>query len=264
MGRLAAVVGGVFLSWVLGATAFAQPAKMAGVPAKLRPILSDLDSSDVGKVRHAIGDLANDGSAPAIRALASFVEHGPPGPALVPAIRAIAQVHRAETLDLLVSLTRHRRPDARVAAAEGLSNYRGLRAAAALETLLSDPDGDVRDAAAGALADAGSHANVELLFRALNRRVDEAARAIGKLGNADDVSKLADMLGRTPLSTLLPGLEAAILRSDLSAAARIAVVHKLGALETVEIREFLERVALVQPTAAVKDAMMADAARIEG
>jgi HEAT repeat protein len=260
------------LTLLFPAAALGQPAKVPAkqapakgvgpAPAKLRPILSDLDSSDVGKVRHAIAELESDGSPAAAHALSAFVEAGPPGPALVPAIRAIAGMHRAESVELLLSLTRHRRPDARVAAAEGLSNYRQMRVAAALENLLSDPDADVRDAGAGALATAGTRQNVELLFRALDRRVDEAARAIGQLGNADDVAKLAEKLGRTPLETLLPGLEAALLRSDLSAAARIAVVQKLGALETPEVKDFLERVALVQPTAAVKAAMLEAAERI--
>lgn len=256
------------------ATAAAQPARApakapAGpgpgpAPAKLRPILSDLASSDVGKVRHAIGELQRDPSPYAAKALEAFVRRGPPGPALVPAIRAIGSVHRPESIGLLVDMTRHRRADARVAAAEGLSNYRDPRAAAALAVLLSDPDADVRGAAASSLSTAGTRANVGVLFRALERHIDEAALGIGKLGNAEEVSRLAGMLGRLPLETLLPGLEAAILRADLSAAARVEIVRKLGALQTPEVKEFLERVRLAVPTAAVREAMQAEAARIAG
>ncbi len=242
----------------------AAPAGLGPAPAKLRPILSDLASSDVGKVRHAIGELQQDGSPYAARTLEAFVRRGPPGPALVPAIRALGSLHRPESIGVILDLTRHRRADARVAAAEGLSNYREARSASALGRLLSDPDADVRGAAASSLSTAGTRATVGLLFRALERHIDEAATGIGRLGNAEEVSRLAGMLGRLPLETLLPGLEAAILRADLSAAARVDVVRKLGALQTPEVKEFLERVQLAVPTAAVREAMAAEAARIAG
>src|SRR6185503_16770767 len=125
-------------------------------------------------------------------------------------------------------------------AAEAAASIRTTDVASALEVCLDDSDASVRGAAARALARAGTAANVDTLFRALEKGVFEASAAIGTLGTGADSERFAGLLGRVPLDKMVPGLDAFLNRRDLPVPAKVALVRHLQELATVEVKSFLQ------------------------
>lgn len=213
----------------------------------IAPAVADLQSNDAEKMQRAIERLGTSGSPAAVAPLAQLVRRGPPGPLLVPALQALGALARPESQDVLVSTLRHHRAAVRVAAAAALAPVRSPRASRALVIALGDDDAAVRSAAAQALATAGMRDAVEPLLAAFERGNDAAATAIGAFGDAGDVGKLLERIGRVPLSVLLPAFRLYLGRRDVSEAAKTSLVDSLAALGSSEVKHFLESVTNVLP-----------------
>ena len=70
-----------------------------------------------------------------------------------------------------------------------------------------------------------------------------AAKALGRVAKDEHVPRLLAYLGRVPLTTLTPVLDALLTRRDLSEASKLSVVTQLQELGTAEARGYLEGLA---------------------
>lgn len=199
-----------------------------------------LHSGNVDEARGALEALGVSGSPRAVPVLAAYVRSGPPGQLVETAVEAIGAIGGAATAPILIELMTHRRPGVRLRAAEAAASLRTREIAAALQVCLDDSDATVRAAAARALARAGSHDDVAILFRALEKGVFEASASIGTLGNGADAERFAGLLGRVPFDKMVPGLDAFLNRRDLGNPPRVLLVRKLQELATVEVKSFLQ------------------------
>ena len=97
----------------------------------------------------------------------------------------------------------------------------------------------MRSASALALGTMGSRGSLELLFRAFDRGVIEAATAIGQLGNEGSIERFDGYLGRVPLSVMLAGYDQYLRRADINEESKIGIVTRLGEVSGRQVREFL-------------------------
>jgi HEAT repeat protein len=148
----------------------------------------------------------------------------------------------------------HRRASLRrhaVAAAQAIHTPELVRA---LAGKLGDSDEDVRVETATALGEVGDAAVVPALFAAFDRDLEtasgpeggrlahECARAIARVGTADDVTRLLGYLRRAPFRTMADAMRGAMARRDLPEPLKLRVVSAVGDLATREAREFLNAV----------------------
>jgi hypothetical protein len=142
---------------------------------------------------------------------------------------------------LLGELTQHRRPAARLLAYRGLAQIPGPLSDEALARGLRDSDAAVRGLCATQLGERNARAHAELLLRALERGVPEAAVAIGKLGDASMVARYDALLQRLPIDVMLGGYAEFLKRSDLAESTKLEIVARLGEVAGVVVKRFLEQ-----------------------
>jgi HEAT repeat protein len=199
-----------------------------------------LRSGNLDEVRAALETLGVSGSQRAVPVIAEYVRSGPPSQLIETTVEALGALGGAQAAAILIELQQHRRPGVRLRAVEAVATIRSLDVATALEVALDDSDPQVRAAAARALAQAGTRANVPTLFRAFERGGFEGSTAIGTLGNAADAERFAGYLGRIPFDKMVPGLDAFLARRDLGNPPRILLIRKLQELATPEVKSFLQ------------------------
>lgn len=263
----ALVVSAVLLS---AAIVRAQPVPPPSLPRTdariLRDAIADVGSTDAARIGRALPVLGTSRSPAAAVAIAALVRRGPPGALLGPCIDALGALGRPESQDALIALLRHVRPEVRARAAVALGPVRSPRVSRALVVALGDREPLVRAAAARSLATAGMREAVDALVLSVERGNDAAAAGVGALGDATHVDRLTALIGRLPLSVLLPGMRAFLTRRDLPERAKLGIVDRLGGLATPEVKAFLGAVAPDLPAGhrRLRDHMAEVAARIAG
>ncbi|MCB9616546.1 MAG: HEAT repeat domain-containing protein [Sandaracinus sp.] len=242
----------VLLLALSASTALAQPARRGraaatDAPAQPRVTLADLEgilprlrSNDADQVREAIDLLTIIDRPEVVPPLAELVRAGQSDVITDRAIGALERIAEPSSIDLLTELLNHRRPGARRRAYAALAAIDDPRVRPLLERGLRDSDRSVRGAAALALGEIGAKQSLDLLFRAFERNVVEAAIAIGKLGDAESVERYHAFLGQEPLGVMLTGYDAFLRRSDVPLATKKAIVERLGEVAGVSVRRFLQ------------------------
>ncbi|MBX3250560.1 MAG: HEAT repeat domain-containing protein [Myxococcales bacterium] len=231
-------------------TAHAQGRRAArdpDAPAAPRVTLADLDGiverlrgDDLDAVREAIDLLTIIDRPEVVPHLAALIRAGQPDAITDRAIGALERVAEPSAIDVLTELTRHRRAGARRRAYGALAAIADPRVRPLLEQGLRDSDRSVRGAAALALGTIGARESLDLLFRAFERNVIEAAIAIGKLGDARAVERYHGFLGSEPLGVMLSGYDAFLRRDDVPVETKKAIVERLGEVAGVQVRRFLQ------------------------
>jgi hypothetical protein len=145
----------------------------------------------------------------------------------------------AEAREVLELYTRHRRAAARVRAYAALGRSADKSAEAVLTRGLGDASPEVRAACAGALADRHATGSLDALFRALERGVPEAGRAIGRIGDATSVERFERWFGKAPLTAMLEGYEAYLRRPDLGDDVKLSILGKLEEVGSDRVRELV-------------------------
>lgn len=245
----------VLLLALTAATALAQPARRAArrptaeadAPAAPRVTMADLESiltrlrsNDADQVREAIELLTILDAPEVVPPLAELIRAGQSDVITDRAIGALEQVAEPAAIDVLTELVNHRRAGARRRAYAALAAIDDPRVRPLLERGLRDSDRSVRGAAALALGEIGAKPSLDLLFRAFERNVVEAAIAIGKLGDAAAVERYHAFLGQEPLGVMLTGYDAFLRRADLPLATKKAIVERLGEVAGLAVRRFLQ------------------------
>ena len=208
--------------------------------ADLEGVLPRLRSQDPDEVREAIDLLTIIDRPEVVPPLADLIRSGQPDVITDRAIQALERVADPSAIDVLTELLQHRRSGARRRAYVALAAIEDPRVRSLLERGLRDSDRSVRGAAALALGEIGATESLELLFRAFERNVVEAAIALGQLGDAAAVERYHAFLGQEPLGVMLTGYDAFLRREDIAIDVKKAIVDRLGEVAGVTVRRFLQ------------------------
>ncbi len=219
------------------------------------PTISDLDaivpklsSDNPDEVREAIDLLSIIDDPRVIPHLAHVLRSGQPDAITDRAVEALGGLANPAAIDVLSAFRHHRRPGVRRRAYQGLAAIRDRRIPGLLERGLADSDRNVRATAALALGEIGADGSLDVLFRAFERGVVEAAIAIGKLGNRQAVARFDEHLGDRPLAIMLSGYKEFLGRRDIPNEVKTEVVARLGEVSGPMVRRFLQEFLGTFPT----------------
>jgi hypothetical protein len=212
----------------------ALPDPPARPPARKRLSVEEisvmLSSSEENELRSALEASALLPAREVLPLLDERVRAGLPRMLLDVAIDSLLLIADRGAGPLLVDLASHRRPEVRVRALEALGRVKSPAAEPTLTRALGDLDPNVRKSAAAGLAELGLHGSFGALARALERGVEGAPRALGRVAKSDDVGRLLEFLGTVSLPTLTPMFEALLARKEISEAAKLSSVEKIAGL----------------------------------
>lgn len=222
------------LSLCLAAAALAASTftPMAGAaPGRSRQVQSEIDSvremfatRDPAQMREGLDLLLILDNPAVIPTIADLLRSGPPDEVTDQALDALAALSHPSAMEVLVATTNHRRVDARRRAYVAISTINHRDRPALLEECLSDSDRAIRGLCALSLGDIGSKRSLDILFRAFERGVVEAAISIGKLGDEEDIDRFDTYLGQQPLPIMLSGYKEFLSRNDINKKRKIQVV----------------------------------------
>jgi HEAT repeat protein len=194
----------------------------------LPTVLPGLHSTNPDEVRATIDRLIVIDAPECVAPIADLLRSGQPDAVTDRALDAMRSLAAPSSIEVLTEFTHHRRAGARRRAYRALAAIEDRRIADLLEAGLRDSDRDVRANCALALGTMGSRDSIEMLFRAFDRGVIEAATAIGQVGTTATVARFTEHLGHAPLSVMLAGYDAYLRRSDISDEAKIGIITRLG------------------------------------
>lgn len=224
----------------------AAPAAKAPVKIDTHAIEAQLRSKDAATIKTGLAAVREAGkaAAPVAPALDELLLGGLPADLAIEAFQAAGAAGAESSSKALEPYTRHRDAKLRREALKALSRTRGAAAALAMRRCLSDSDAGVRGVAASGLGALGVKESVADLFLALDRKVDEAAGAIGQLCNPEQCGQLLDRSGRIGLDVLSPGFDQILFRptGEVSDEFKIKVVGRVREMGTVEVSRFLKDV----------------------
>lgn len=227
-------------------------AAKAKAPAQAGPTLDELSallaSSDTDELRLGIESAAASRRPGTSALIVARIRTGLPPELLNVAIDALASLGDPKAAsEVLTELCAHRRPQVRGRAILALTMLHPAEAEAVLIKALSDQAPEVRKAAVEGLTEIGTKLSLPPLFRALERDVDGAAVALGKLAEASTVPRVTAYFGRTSFVNLAPILDAVLTRRSLSEELKLSVVEAIVKQGTTEARAYLESISAKLP-----------------
>ncbi|MEC7518993.1 MAG: HEAT repeat domain-containing protein [Myxococcota bacterium] len=234
------MAAGVLAVCTLLASASVEAQRRRRGNPELDAAVEQLGADDRDQVRAGLETLGLMGDPGAVAPISERIRRGLPPDLLDIAVDTLTILGRAEAGPILFELARHRRAGIRLKAVQGVVATRPRGAARVLVAALSDTDETVRAAAAEGLGTLGAREGIDDLFHALDRRVPNAAMAIGQLARPAEVDRFLGYLGQLPFDQVTPALSEILHRDDLAERAKLAVVHRLTELATPEVRTFLE------------------------
>lgn len=243
------MLGGAVLVSVDGASAqnpAANPRsrREADASTELLPlseVIAKLKSTNPDEVHEAIDMLSVINTAQVVPPLAELLHQGPTDAIAERAVDALAGLAMAPCVDVLVEMTHHRRAVIRKKAYQGLIGINDRRIPRIIEQGLRDSDRGVRGTCAVGLGKLGSRGSVDLLFRALDRGVIEAATSIGQLGSVTDLNRFHGYLGKEAISIMISGYEGFLKRRDIREPQKIEIITKLVNVAGPVVRGFLSQ-----------------------
>ena len=216
-------------------------------PSRPQVTIADLDTgaarllgANPDEVREAIDLLVIIARPEVVPHLATFLRSGPRDHLTNRALVALRGLADPSSIEVLTEFTNHRRVAARRRAYQALAVIEDGRVRGLLERGLRDSDRTVRGAAALALGEIGARQSLDLLFRAFERNVVEAAIAIGKIAPAASIERYNGFLGREPLGVMLSGYGQFLRRDDIALGKKKEMIERLGEVAGVMVRRFLE------------------------
>ncbi|HEY6876539.1 MAG TPA: HEAT repeat domain-containing protein [Polyangiales bacterium] len=226
----------------------AQTAPVRAAPAKKPKITIEevavmLASNDEEELRSALEAAPLLPPGEVVPMLEDRVRSGLSRTLLDVAIDSLQLLNDKSASALLVELSRHRRPEVRVRALESLSHAKTSQARDALVRGLGDADADVRNAAAMALAELADHGTFTTLLHALERGIEGAAPALGKLAKPEDLNALFDALEHHGLDRCRPFFATLLARRDFPDAEKVRALERLiarGGEDTVDALSTLQ------------------------
>lgn len=236
---IAASIAGVVALALLTAPALAKPDKRGKPNPAIEQARALLGSGDHDSIETGIQSLGLLGSPDAVPPLVERIRAGLAPDLLDTAIVTLMALGHQSAAPVLFDLAAHRRPEVRLRSIEAIVALAPKGAEDVLRTALSDQNAQVRSAAALGLGEIKAVASVELLFKALDHGNFEASGAIGKLVRGDQIPRMLDYLGKTPLQSLGPALGEVLTRKDIGERDKLAIVSRLQDVGTPEVKSYL-------------------------
>ncbi|HJK96019.1 MAG TPA: HEAT repeat domain-containing protein [Polyangiaceae bacterium LLY-WYZ-14_1] len=233
----------LFLVPLLGATLLASPVdaqrRRGRVDAEIAALRPKLESGDPAQMKEGIQGLFALDNPAVIPVLAELLRSGAPDDVTDEALFVLSELAHRDAMDVLVEFTNHRRDEARKRAYEAIARIDHPARRGTLEECLSDSDRDIRGTCAFALGEIGAKASLDVLFRAFERGVVEAAISIGKLGDERHIDRFDEYLEQQPLPIMLDGYNEFLSRNDIKKKRKEKVVTDLGEISGPLVRRFL-------------------------
>ncbi|MEM9068785.1 MAG: HEAT repeat domain-containing protein [Myxococcota bacterium] len=242
----------------------ALTAPAAAQQLRLSDAVAMLDADNADEVRMGIEGLGAIGGSRVVAPLATRIRKGLPAELLGVAVETLGLVSHRDAGPVLFELVNHRRSEVRLAATQAIVSCEPAGAERALVAALSDSDPRVRAAAALGLGQLGARGSIDELFHAFDRRILEAATAIGQLATASEVDRLLGYLGRVPFDAVTPALNEIVARREVPQRVKLNVIGQLAELATPEVRTYLQELAEALPDGAVRRAAEEAMLRITG
>lgn len=215
------------------------PAKKGKLNPQVAQAKAFLDSGDHDQIETGIQALGLIGTADAVPPLVERIRAGLAPDLLDTAVVTLMALGQPSAAPVLFDLAAHRRPEVRLRSIEAIVALAPKGAEDVLRTALSDQNPQVRSAAALGLGEIKAVGSVEILFKALDHGNFEASTAIGKLVRGDQIPRMLDYLGKTPLQTLGPALGEVLQRKDIGERDKLAIVSRLQDVGTPEVKSYL-------------------------
>lgn len=227
------------------AHALALDAELLPQHEATQPLSKRLQTHDQTELLMLLDELGPSADADqSSRAVAALLQAGQPDVVADHALSALLRLKSREARPVLITFTRHRRPEARVLAYTALSSLRDARDVAVIAKGLQDSSPQVREQVAQLLGQLRATQVVADLLRALSLGVHPAAAAIGKLGDDASVQLYDQQLGRAPLAVMLEGYSQYLDRPDISESTKLGIVATLEDVAGAAVKAFLnERIA---------------------
>jgi HEAT repeat protein len=207
-----------------------------------------LASQDADELRLGIESAGSSRKPGAAALLAARVREGLPADLIIPAIDALSALgDAAAAAEVLAELSAHRRPAVRARALLAVTLLRTANAEGLLVRGLSDLEESVRRSAVDGLGEIGSKQALAPLFRALERGVDGAAAALGKLSEASTVPRITAYFGRMSFHSLAPLLDALLLRRSFAEETKLSLIETIARQGSAEARAYLESLSAELP-----------------
>ncbi|HEX9619138.1 MAG TPA: HEAT repeat domain-containing protein [Polyangiaceae bacterium] len=236
----------VWGSAALAATSVSAAPK-TNAKVDVEALRAELESGEEGRMLSALAELSTHGKdlPEAANLLRGVLERGASVPVIEAALSVASLLARAELSEAVARYTRHRSPSVRLTATRTLGATGGTAAIPALRAALRSADAAVRGAAAEGLGRLGAKEAVGELFLALDRRVLQAASAIGRLCAPPECLALSERLGRVPLEAMTDGIDHILLRSasEMPDEHKVKVIARVAALATADAARYLVGVA---------------------
>jgi hypothetical protein len=246
-----------FRPWIIAATlglvaaapvnsAEAQP-RSAASALDLEELKEELESGVTRRVRDALQGVydAGDTGKPAAPLVDALLRRGASGPLVLQALGVVQKLGVPASSTAAAPYLRHRSADVRYAAVLALGATGGPTAIRALRSGLRSNDSQVRRGCATALGDQNAPEAVADLLAALQHGIGEAAISVGKLCQAPDCGKFAELLGKQPFRLMTAGFDGILFRpkGKLKDEVKLALVKKLQSVGTPEVARYLNGVA---------------------
>jgi hypothetical protein len=184
-------------------------------------------------------------AAPVAPLVERLLARGLPNDLAKVAVEAAGDLQMASMSGAIRPYIRHRDPEIRRAAVNAILKTKGPDATKALREALADSDGRVRGTAASGLGSLGARDAIPDLYAALERKVHEAAAAIGQLCTPDECEKFAERTGKIPFDVMTSGYDQILFRTggDVTDDQKIRLVGRIRELGTGEANRYLKDVA---------------------
>jgi hypothetical protein len=236
----AASIAGVVALALLAAPVAAKPSEKRSKPnPAVEQAKAMLGSGDHDQIETGIQSLGLLGSPDAVPPLVARIRAGLAPDLLDTAIVTLMALGQPTAAPVLFDLAAHRRPEVRLRSIEAIVALAPKGAEEVLRTALSDQNPQVRSAAALGLGEIKAVGSVEILFKALDHGNFEASGSIGKLVRGDQIARMLDYLGKTPLQSLGPALGEVLQRKDIGERDKLAIVSRLQDVGTPEVKSYL-------------------------
>lgn len=222
-----------------------------------------LKTADEDKLKEGLAAVEKAGkeAAPVAPEVEALLKKGLPKDLALAAIRALGALGQPSSSKPLAPWSQHRTLELRAAAVSALGGTGGSDAVPPLRRALADKEAKVRGAAATSLGRLGAREALPDLETALDKKVFEAASAIGSLCEAKECEALAARFGKQPFDVVAGGVEAVLFRASVSDELKEKLVGKVRDVGTGEAHRFLEDVASRFVGSAKVKAALDDAAR---
>jgi HEAT repeat protein len=205
-----------------------------------------IQSGDPAKIEQGLNlaRLAGKPAAPVAPLIEKLLARGTTAALTKAAIDTLGDIGQGSSSTAIAPYARHRDPEIRRAALSALLKTRGQIATDAMRTALGDSDARVRGTAASGLGALGAHDAIPDLTLALDRKVPEAAAAIGQLCVSSECDKFAELTGKVPFDIMTSGFDQILFRTgtDVGDDQKIRLVGRIRELGTNEAHKYLKDV----------------------